>query len=134
MSLALRSVVILFALTCGAWPARAAAEAPLERGAAIIDPPALRELDQSRFGIGRMLTPERSANTPLSSGQMFKLQSMNPIRKAIDAEFDRYIVRHKKSLPNETIGVGEGFGFQLFDRSLLDGGDTRFVLAGIVNR
>ena len=42
--------------------------------------------------------------------------------------------RHKASLPNETIGVGEGFDFQLFDRALLYSPDTRFVLAGIVNR
>ncbi len=40
----------------------------------------------------------------------------------------------RTSLPNETIGVGEGFDFQLFDRAQLDAGDTRFVLAGIVNR
>ena len=59
---------------------------------------------------------------------------MVPVRQAIDAEFDRYIARHKRSLPNETIGVGDGFAFQLFDRTQLDAGDTRFVLAGIVNR
>ena len=38
------------------------------------------------------------------------------------------------SLPKETIGVGEGFDFQLFDRTLLYSAETRFVLAGIVNR
>jgi len=134
MSPALRYLVILFALTCGAWPAWAAPEAALERGTAITDPLALRELDQGRFGIGRMLWPERSADIPLGSGQLFALASMRPVRLAIDGEFDRYIARHKASLPNESIGVGEGFGFQLFDRSLLDAGDTRFVLAGIVNR
>ena len=81
-----------------------------------------------------MLWPERSANIPLTSGQLFALPSMVPVRKAIDGEFDRYIARHKASLPNETIGVGDGFDFQLFDRAQLDAGDTRFVLAGIVNR
>ena len=40
----------------------------------------------------------------------------------------------KPSLPGETIGVGENFDFQLFDRALLYSSDTRFVLAGIVNR
>ena len=59
---------------------------------------------------------------------------MVPVRKALDAEFDRYISRHKADLPNETIGVGTAFDFQLFDRALLDSPDTRFVLAGIVNR
>ena len=57
-----------------------------------------------------------------------------PVRKALDDEFDRYIARHKANLPNETIGVGNSFDFQLFDRTLLDSPDTRFVLAGIVNR
>src|SRR3954454_19147970 len=134
MSRALRFLVILFALPCGALPARAAPEAALERGTAITDPLALRELDQGRFGIGRMLWPERSANIPLGSGQLFGLASMVPVRQALDREFDRYIARHEKSLPNETIGVGDGFDFQLFDRAELDAGDTRFVLAGIVNR
>jgi hypothetical protein len=54
--------------------------------------------------------------------------------RSLDAEFDRYISRHKASLPNETIGVGTAFDFQLFDRALLDSPATRFVLAGIVNR
>ena len=40
----------------------------------------------------------------------------------------------KPILPKETIGVGEGFDFQLFDRALLYSTQTRFVLAGIVNR
>ena len=38
------------------------------------------------------------------------------------------------NLPKETIGVGKGFDFQLFDRALLYSAETRFVLAGIVNR
>ena len=59
---------------------------------------------------------------------------MAPVRKALDDEFDRYIARHKANLPDETIGVGTGFDFQLFDRALLYSPDTRFVLAGIVNR
>ena len=59
---------------------------------------------------------------------------MAPVRKALDDEFDRYIARHKANLPNETIGVGTAFDFQLFDRALLYSDDTRFVLAGIVNR
>jgi hypothetical protein len=46
----------------------------------------------------------------------------------------RYIARHKAELPEETIGVGDAFDFQLFDRALLTSADTRFVLAGIVNR
>ena len=139
MSRAPRFLATVFALLCGAVPAHAAQDkAPehkaLERGAAIIDPLTLRELDRGRFGIGRMLLPERSANIPLSSGELFALPSMAAVRQAIDGEFDRYTIRHKASLPNETIGVGDNFDFQLFDRTKLYSADTRFVLAGIVNR
>jgi len=123
-----------FMLLSTVLPGLAVETAPLERGTAIIDPLALRELDQGRFGIGGMLLPERSSNPPLGSGQMFSLPSMIPVRAAIDAEFERYLAKHKQKLSNETIGVGDGFDFQLFDRTLLDAANTRFVLAGIVNR
>ena len=106
----------------------------LERGTAIIDPATLRELDRGRFRLDRMLLPERSADIPLANSELFALPSMVPVRQAIDAEFDRYIARHRASLPNETIGVGEGFDFQLFDRALLYSPRRAFVLAGIVNR
>lgn len=115
-------------------PARAGEGAALERGTAIIDPVALRELDRGRFGLGRVLSPARSANAPLGNGELFALPSMAPVRSALDGEFDRYIARHKADLPNETIGVGTGYDFQLFDRALLYSGDARFLLAGIVNR
>jgi hypothetical protein len=106
----------------------------LERGAAVVDPVALRELDAGRFGLGRVMPPARSADAPLTTDRLFALPSMAPVRKAIDAEFDQYILRHKANLPNETIGVGTAFDFQLFDRAWLDSTTTRFVLAGIVNR
>ena len=116
-------------------PARQAQSAPtLERGTAITDPVALRELDHGRFGLTRVMQSVRSSDAPLTNSQLFALPSMAPVRQALDAEFDRYISRHRESLPNETIGVGNSFDFQLFDRTLLDSPNTRFVLAGIVNR
>jgi hypothetical protein len=111
MSRAPAFLVIAFALLCGALPARAAQDAALERGTAITDPAALRELDGGRFRLDRMLLPERSADAPLSNSDLFVLPSMTPIRQAIDGEFDRYVARHRVSLPRETIGVGEGFDF-----------------------
>jgi hypothetical protein len=129
-----RFLLTAFMLLSTVMPGHAVEAAPLEHGTAITDPLALRELDRGRFGIGPMLWPERSTEFPLTSGQMFTLGSMVPVYKAIDEEFERYIERHKKSLPNETIGVGENFDFQLFDRAQIHAGDTRFVLAGIVNR
>jgi hypothetical protein len=130
-----RFLVTFLVLLASILPVRhARSAAALERGAAIIDPGALRELDRGRFGLGRMMLPARSADTPLTNSELFALPSMMPVRKALDAEFDRYISRHKASLPSETIGLGTTFDFQLFDRALLDSPDTSFVLAGIVNR
>jgi hypothetical protein len=130
----LRFLVTVFVLLCSVLTARAGQGAALERGTAIIDPPALRELDHGRFGVGGVLLPSRSGNAEITGGQLFALPAMAPVRKALDDEFDRYIARHKSNLPNETIGVGAAFDFQLFDRAPLYSDDTRFVLAGIVNR
>ena len=132
---ALRFFVILFILLASMLPARhAQSAAALERGTAITDPLALREFDRGRFGLSRVLLPARSTDVPLDDSQLFALPSMAPVRKALDDEFERYIVRHKADLPNETIGVGSSYDFQLFDRALLYSPDSRFVLAGIVNR
>jgi hypothetical protein len=130
-----RLFVILLVLLCSVLPARhAQSAAALERGTAITDPFALRELDRGRFGLTRIMQPTRSADVPITNSQLFALPSMAPVRRALDDEFDRYIVKHKTELPNETIGVGNSFDFQLFDRALLYSDDTRFVLSGIVNR
>jgi hypothetical protein len=136
-------IVSLLILLCVVAP-RIAQAAALERGVAIIDPYALRELDlrerrgdgfsSGRFGLGRMIEPARSVDAPLTNDALFALPSMAPVRKAIDAEFDRYVTRHKASFASETIGVGTSFDFQLFDRAQLYSNQTRFVLAGIVNR
>lgn len=110
------------------------AQSALEHGAAITDPAGLRELDRGAFGLARLLQPARSVDVPLTDSQLFALPSMASVRKALDDEFDRYIQAHKAELPSESIGVGTGYDFQLFDRALLYAPDTRFVLAGIVNR
>ena len=135
MSRPLRFFLILLALLCDVVPPSPAQSAlALERGAAITDPFALRELDRGRFGLARMLAPARSSDAPLTGGALFALPSMVPIRKALDEEFERYVQKHTAGLPNQTIGVGASFDFQLFDRTLLYSSATRFVLAGIVNR
>ena len=135
MGRSLRFPVTFLVLLCSVLAARHAQSAPaLERGTAITDPVALRELDHGRFGLTRVVQPVRSSDAPLSNSQLFALPSMAPVRKALDDEFDRYIARHKANHPNETIGVGSSFDFQLFDRALLYSDHTRFVLAGIVNR
>ena len=131
----LRFLVTILALVCSLLPPCHAQSAPaLERGVAITDPLALRELDRGRFGLSRLLSPARPADAPFTSSQLFALPSMAPVRTALDAEFERYTQKHQADLPNESIGVGTAFDFQLFDRTLLYSPDTRFVLAGIVNR
>ena len=127
-------IVSLLILLCGLLSPYTAQSAALERGTAITDPYVLRALDGGRFGLGRMVEPARSVDVPLTNDALFALPSMAPVRKAIDDEFDRYVARHKANLANETIGVGPSFDFQLFDRALLYSGQSRFVLAGIVNR
>lgn len=134
MGRALKCLLIMSVLLGAAVPARAAEDRALERGVAVIDPAILRELDHSRFSLGRMLAPDRSADTPLSNRDLFALPALVPVREALDHEFDRYVSKHQASLPNESIGVGDAFAFQLFDRALLGSPDVRFVLAGIVNR
>jgi hypothetical protein len=104
----------------------------LERGTAITDPFALRELDRGPFGLKQMLSP--SSGGPLTDAALFALPAVAPIRKSLDEEFERYVKRHNAELPNETIGVGTEFDFQLFDRDQLYSQANRFVLAGIVNR
>jgi hypothetical protein len=130
----MRTLVTILVVFCSVQTARAGQSAALERGTAITDPLGLRELDRGRLGLGGVVLPIRSSSTPLTNSQVFALPSMAPVRKALDDEFDRYIARHKATLPNETIGVGTSFDFQLFDRKLLYSRDSRFVLAGIVNR
>ncbi len=118
--------------------------AALERGTAIIDPFALRELDlgehkasgidRAGFGLRPFIPTARSDNTPILDDELFSLPSMAPVRTALDEDFERYVAKHKASLPNETIGVGLSFEWQLFDRDLLYSAHARFVLAGVVNR
>jgi hypothetical protein len=126
-------IASLLILLCVVTP-RIAQSAALERGTAITDPYALREFDRGRFGLGAMIEPARSADVPITNDALFVLPSMAPVRKALDAEFDRYIAKHKAGLASETVGVGTAFDLQLFDRAVLYSRDSRFVLAGIVNR
>src|SRR5580698_10634631 len=134
MGLPLRSLFVAFALLSGSLSASAAQSAPLlERGVAITDPFALRELDRGAFSLTRMLSVSPSG-APLTDAALFALPAVAAIRKSLDQEFERYVQRHKAELPNETIGVGPQFDFQLFYLDQLYSQANRFVLSGIVNR
>jgi hypothetical protein len=129
---------------CGALVPWSVHGAALERGTAITDPLALRDLDLRErridgralagFGLNRMLDPAASDSAPMANDKLFALPAMAPIRKALDDDFERYVAIHKADSPRESIGVGPPQDLQLFDRALLYSGQTRFVLAGIVNR
>src|ERR1700761_5721601 len=134
MASTLQASIVTALLLCGALPARAIDHAPLERGTAIIDPPALRELDHGRFSLGHIMAPQRAGDAPLTNGELLSLPSMAPVARALESDFESYLARHKVELPNESIGVGPGYAFQLFDRAQFYSPDTRFVLSGIVNR
>jgi hypothetical protein len=133
MSLTARLSAIILVLCC-AVSAHGTDRPPLERGTAIIDPLALRELDRGRLSLSRIMQSAQSADTPLTNAQLFALPSMAPVKQALDDDFERYVTKHKAEMPNESIGVGSDFAFQLFDRAQLTSSDTRFVLSGIVNR
>ncbi|MHC4049803.1 hypothetical protein [Bradyrhizobium sp. 25ACV] len=136
MSRALRILLAAAVLFGGTAALSAAQTAPLTRGTAITDPDLLRKLDEGdALTISRLLSPERKADGSLTTDRLFsELSQLKDIPPAIDAEFDRYIKGQKAAYPSEIIGVGEGFDVQLFDRAVLKSRDTRFVLAGIVNR
>jgi hypothetical protein len=131
----LRSLFIALAMITSSLPLSRAQSAPaLARGTAVTDPAALRELDRGRFGLVRMLAASQASGDPLTDSALFALPSMAPVRQSLDEEFERYVQRHKVELPNDTIGVGARFDYQLFDRGQLYSQADRFVLAGIVNR
>ena len=121
-----------------------AQSAALERGVAVTDPLALRELDNREilvpgldntgFGLGRILDRKTRLRPFMSNAELFSLPSMWSVRKVLDAEFDRYIAMHRARSTNESIGVGASFDVQLFDRSVFDSDEARFVLAGIISR
>ncbi|MGY3033577.1 hypothetical protein ACVIIV_002747 [Bradyrhizobium sp. USDA 4354] len=136
MGRALRILVAAAALLGGVVSLFAAENTALTRGTAITDPDLLRKLDQNNtLTISHLLSPERNSYVPLTTELMFaSLPQLKDIPPAIDAEFNRYIAWYKAAYPGETIGVGEGFDAQLFDLANLKSRDTRFVLAGIVNR
>src|SRR5205814_2503847 len=126
MGRALRIVVTILPLFCVAASMCAAENAALERGTAITDPLALRQLDspadpkngldRAGFGLRSFMPQARTSNAPILNDELFALPSMRPVRRALDEEFDRYVERHRAELPRETIGVGSAFDWQLFDR------------------
>lgn len=96
------------------------------------DAKALHALETSRFGLAQLLAP--TASSSISSEALFARPAMASIRMALDDAFKFYLADHHARAPKESIGVGAGHDVLLFDKAMLTSPDTRFVLAGIVNR
>ena len=101
-------------------------------GLAVTDATALHALEKARFGLAPLLAP--NASPPISSEALFALPVMASIRTALDDAFQFYLAEHHARAPKESIGVGAGHDVLLFDKAMLTSPDTRFALAGIVNR
>lgn len=101
-------------------------------GLAITDPQALHELDATRFGLAQLLAS--TTGPPIANDALFALPGMVPIRAALDDAFTRYLADHHARAPQESIGIGTGHDVLLFDKATLASPETRFALAGIVNR
>ncbi|NVN84779.1 MAG: hypothetical protein HXX15_01710 [Rhodopseudomonas sp.] len=139
----MRRWTLLIVLICGVLSPRLGVGGELERGLAIVDPLALRELDlrerqaeglaQPGFGLRQMLD-SAGPSGPLRNDRLFALPSMAAVRQSIDDEFDRYLDRHRATAARQSIGIGAAYEVQLFDRERLYSSASRFVLAGIVNR
>lgn len=126
------NVLLCVASLVGVLQSSTAPCASLEQGFAITDPLALRELDlrersfagldERGFSLAHML----GANANASSADIFALPAMKPMRAALDREFDEYSAGLAKA--------GNSSRLQLFDRETLYASQTRFILAGVVNR
>ena len=125
MSPALRFSVILFALLCSALPARAAPAAALERGAAIIDPLALRELDRGpncwpRPHSAASVHPEQSANIPLHqrASCLRCRRWLRSGRRSTVSSIDT-LPSTRRACRTKPSASASRFDFQLFDRGQL---------------
>src|SRR5262249_20775849 len=105
----LRFPFITIGLLLCALPAYAIPDAALDRGTAITEPYALRELDHGRFDLGRLLAPAHAADQPLTNDQLFALPAMAPVHRALDEDFKHYIASQRARFPKDAIGVGQSF-------------------------
>jgi hypothetical protein len=140
----LRQLLLVFAVGCGLLLTQTARGAEIDRALAIVDPLTLRQLEWGEhrseaashrgLALGRLLGAATLSDSALSNDQLFALPSMTALRVAIDQAFDQYVARQRADEPTLSLGTGAGHDVQLFDRNLLFSAQTRFALAGVVNR
>jgi hypothetical protein len=140
----LRQFLLVLVVACGVLSPPQARCAEIDRALAIVDPLTLRELELREhrsdavqhpgFALGRMIGEPALSDSDISNDRLFALPAMTAVRGAIDRAFDRSVARRRADEPNLSLGVGAGNDVRLFDRDGLFSAQTRFALAGIVNR
>ena len=106
-----RFFLALLCLLCGVLPVRAAPATPLERGTAILDPLALRELDRGRFGLGRILQPASSADMPLDNAQLYPWTTLFYAPQVVEGRIAaRYILDTKPDAKLAILFQNDEFG------------------------
>lgn len=102
----MRRLICILILLCGLVP-RACLAGELDRGLAVTDPVALRALESAHgehpgFALGRLIDP--AGPLSLANDALFALPAMAAVRSAIDAEFDRYVLRQQTRAARSTTG------------------------------
>ena len=140
----MRQFLLVLIVGCGVLLPPPARCAEIDRALAIVDPLTLRELDlrdhrseavpHPGFALGRMLGGPALSDSDINNDKLFALPSMTAVRGAIDQAIAQYVARRRADDPGLSLGVGAGHDVRLVDRDALFSAQTRFALAGIVNR
>src|SRR5665213_4419114 len=100
----LRFLVIIFAFACVLMPTGPAqSAAALERGAAIIDPFALRELDRGPFALARIMQRSGSTDAALTNSALFAL-----LVRAASVDPERCMMRARANGPRSSSRRAKG--------------------------
>jgi hypothetical protein len=136
--------MLVLAFVCAVLAPNVARCVEIDRALAIVDPLTLRELELREhrseavphpgFALGRMFSEPALSDSDISNDKLFALPSMTAVRGAIDRAIAQYAARRRADEPGLSLGVGAGHDVRLFDRDGLFSVQTRFVLAGVVNR
>jgi len=139
----LRQFLLVLVVGCGVMLPPQARSAEIDRALAIVDPLTLRELElrahrseavpHPGFALGRMLGAPLS-DPDIGNDKLFALPSLAAVRGAIDRAIAQYAARRRADDPGLSLGVGAGHDVRLLDRDGLFSAQTRFALAGVVNR
>ena len=114
-------LVTILVLACSAFAARhAQSAAALERGTAIIEPLALRELDHGRFGLARVMLRRRDRPTRRSAtASCSRCRRWRRCARRSTPNSTAIWLGTRLISPTKPSALGTSYDVQLFDRSLL---------------